>query len=83
MSTLRDAAQSDGLANLKCNDFLGVPALFIEECFHLAHCPDDADARAVRGAAIGADGTAEPSALIRWAEEVVRTREATSQGPPA
>ena len=83
VSTLRDAAQSDGLANLKCNDFLGVPALFIEECFHLAHCPDD-ELWPCPAAAIGADGKAEPSALIRWAEEVVRTREATTfRLPPA
>ena len=30
-----------------------------------------------------ADGKAEPSALIRWAEEVVRTREAAGARSPA
>eukprot|EP00908_Phaeocystis_cordata_P016228 Transcript_27499.p1 GENE.Transcript_27499~~Transcript_27499.p1 ORF type:complete len:356 (+),score=113.09 Transcript_27499:1134-2201(+) len=39
VSTLRDEPHSDALP--KCNDFLGVPALFLEECFHLGHCPDD------------------------------------------
>ena len=39
VSTLRSEPQPDNQP--RCNDFLGVPALFIEECFHLGHCPHD------------------------------------------
>ena len=39
VSTLRDEPQPENQP--RCNDFLGVPALFIEECFHLGHCPND------------------------------------------
>ena len=39
VSTLRPEEQSPG--QLRCYDFLGVPALFIEECFALGQCPTD------------------------------------------